>query len=63
MDFDFSKTTGWQGYRQRDLNACLIAFSTVIVGLRIYVRVFMTKGFGLDDVMTGIAYVWLHFLE
>jgi len=56
-DFDFSKTTGYKGFVQRDLNACLIAFSTVFIGLRIYVRKFMTKGLGLDDLMSVVAYV------
>ncbi|KAJ9144980.1 Integral membrane protein [Pleurostoma richardsiae] len=58
-DFDFSKTAGWKGYLQRDLNACLIAFSTVFVTLRLYVRAFMNKALGRDDLMTGIAYICL----
>lgn len=56
-NFDFSKTTDYKGFVQRDLNACLIAFSTVFIGLRLYVRAFMTKGLGLDDLMSAIAYV------
>lgn len=56
-DFDFSATTDYKGFVQRDLNASLIAFSTVFVCLRLYVRAFMTKGLGLDDLMTVVAYV------
>ena len=57
QDFDFSTTTDWKGNVQRNLNATLIAFSTLFVGLRLYVRLFYIKAPGRDDVMTGIAYV------
>jgi hypothetical protein len=58
-DFDFSQTTGYQGYKQRDLNICLIVFSTVFVFTRLYVRTFMTKGLGWDDAITVVAYLVL----
>ncbi|KAH8199407.1 hypothetical protein TruAng_006402 [Truncatella angustata] len=58
-DFDFSATTEYQGFAQRDLNICLIVFSTIFVCARLYVRAFMTKGLGLDDVMTVVAYLLL----
>ncbi|KAH8900365.1 hypothetical protein GQ53DRAFT_127524 [Thozetella sp. PMI_491] len=59
MDFDFSTTTDWQGYKQRNLNIGLIVVSTLIVGARFYVRAFMTKVLGLDDLFAGIAYACL----
>ncbi|KAK9418293.1 hypothetical protein SUNI508_08254 [Seiridium unicorne] len=57
--FDFSTTTDYQGFAQRDLNICLIVFSTVFVATRLYVRAFMTKGLGLDDAATVVAYLLL----
>ncbi|KAK6085149.1 hypothetical protein SCUP515_00967 [Seiridium cupressi] len=57
--FDFSTTTDYQGFAQRDLNICLIVFSTVFVVTRFYVRAFMTKGLGLDDAVTVVAYLLL----
>ncbi|KAI0123770.1 hypothetical protein BJ170DRAFT_93968 [Xylariales sp. AK1849] len=55
--FDFSQTTDYQGFRQRDLNICLIVFSTVFVFTRLYVRAFMTKKMGLDDSIIVVAYL------
>lgn len=56
-EFDVTKTPGYNGYVVRDLNAYLIAFSTVFLGARLYVRTFLTKALGLDDLMAAIAYV------
>jgi len=47
------------------LNFCLILFSTAIIGLRMYVRRFMVKSVGLDDLLAVLAWVgclspWLH---
>lgn len=58
-DFDFSSTTDYRGYLVRNLNICLIIISTIIVFSRLYVRIFMTKGLGLDDVATAVAYLLL----
>lgn len=58
-DFDFSQTSNYQGFAQRDLNISLIVFSTLFVSARLYVRAFMTKSLGLDDLMTVAAYLIL----
>ncbi|KAI1849664.1 hypothetical protein JX265_008000 [Neoarthrinium moseri] len=57
--FDFSQTTDYQGFVLRDLNIWLIVFSTIIVFCRLYVRAFMTKGLGLDDLVTVVTYLLL----
>jgi hypothetical protein len=57
LNFDFSQTTEWKGDRQVNLNACLIAFSTLFVGLRLYVRSVLNKSLGIDDAVTVVAYV------
>ena len=54
---DFSQTPEWRGGIETRLNACLIAFSTLFMGMRLYVRTFMTKALGWDDLIAGIAYV------
>jgi len=41
--------TALRGLISRDLNICLIVFSTSFVALRFYVRGFMLKALGLDD--------------
>lgn len=46
-----------RGYLTRNLNICLIVFSTIIVGLRCYVRQFMLKSFGWDDALAVAAWV------
>lgn len=58
-EFDFSQTTDYLGFTQRNLNICLIVFSTIFVFTRIYVKTFMTKGLGFDDGMTVIAWATL----
>ncbi|ETS75639.1 hypothetical protein PFICI_12583 [Pestalotiopsis fici W106-1] len=58
-EFDFNSTTEYRGYLVRNLNICLIIISTLVVFSRLYVRLFMTKGLGLDDVATAIAYLLL----
>jgi hypothetical protein len=57
--FDFSQTSDYQGFVQRNLNICLIFFSTVFVFARLYVRTFMAKSLGPDDGMTVVAYLLL----
>ncbi|KAI0601403.1 hypothetical protein F4775DRAFT_589622 [Biscogniauxia sp. FL1348] len=49
---DFRDTPDYHGHIEVNLNACLISFSTVIYGLRIYNRAFMTKTLGLDDTVS-----------
>ncbi|KAF8861251.1 hypothetical protein BDZ45DRAFT_740577 [Acephala macrosclerotiorum] len=46
----------YKGDKVRDLNAALIAITTVIVGLRLYTRGFISKTTGLDDLLAFIAY-------
>lgn len=47
----------YKGDKVRDLNAALIAITTVIVGLRLYTRGFLSKTLGLDDALAAVAYV------
>jgi hypothetical protein len=54
-DLDLSTTPGYRGHTQIVLNATLIAFSTIFVGLRLYARCFMVKRPGLDDVLAVVA--------
>jgi hypothetical protein len=49
--------TAIRGLVSRNLNICLIVFSSVFVILRIYVRAFMTKSLGLDDAFSVAALV------
>jgi len=56
---DFSHTPGWKGDLEINLNSCLIAFSTIFLGMRLYVRFVMTHNPGWDDAMAGLAYVML----
>ncbi|KAI1443473.1 hypothetical protein F5Y02DRAFT_428624 [Annulohypoxylon stygium] len=58
---DFSNTPDYHGSREIGLNAWLIAFSTLFYGLRLYVRMAMTKSPGLDDWIAGMAYNLLLF--
>jgi hypothetical protein len=52
--------TALRGLISRDLNICLIVFSTSFVALRFYVRGFMLKALGLDDAFALAALVWNH---
>jgi hypothetical protein len=45
------ESPGYKGDKVRDLNSTLIAVTTVIVGLRLYARGFVSKTFGFDDVL------------
>jgi hypothetical protein len=56
IDFDFSTTSEYRGFLQRNLNASLLAFSTLFILMRIGTRAFMVKSLGLDDLFAGIAY-------
>lgn len=48
-----------RGLISRDLNICLILFSSISVALRLYVRGFITKALGLDDAFSVAALVVL----
>lgn len=54
---DFQSSSDYRGWIEINLNACLIAISTLLVGARIYTRVFMTKNAGWDDWIAVVAYV------
>ncbi|KAK4216902.1 hypothetical protein QBC37DRAFT_415995 [Rhypophila decipiens] len=56
---DFSHTPGWHGGIEQRLNGSLIALSTIFLGMRLYVRAFMTKAMGWDDLIAGIAWALL----
>lgn len=55
----FESTPDYRGYVEIDLNACLIAFSTLFFGIRVYVRHSMTKSLGLDDGIAAVSFVCL----
>ncbi|KAI8633916.1 hypothetical protein F5Y19DRAFT_489352 [Xylariaceae sp. FL1651] len=56
---DFHHTLDYHGDIEINLNACLITFSTIFYGCRIYSRAFMTKTLGLDDAIATAAYLLL----
>ncbi|ORY55907.1 uncharacterized protein BCR38DRAFT_490913 [Pseudomassariella vexata] len=55
---DFRSSPDYLGWREINLNSCLIAISTLAFGFRIYARAFMSgKTLGLDDAVASVAYV------
>jgi hypothetical protein len=46
-----------KGYVVKDLNICLIVFSTLFALIRCYVRGFMLKSLSWDDAFAGVAWV------
>lgn len=54
---DFRDTPEYHGSTEVGLSSGLIGMSTIMFGLRIFVRLFVTKSFGLDDGLTVVAYV------
>ncbi|KAI0143896.1 hypothetical protein F4776DRAFT_444345 [Hypoxylon sp. NC0597] len=60
---DFSSTPDYRGGTEIGLNAGLIGFSTLFYGLRLFVRISMTKSPGLDDAIAGFAYMLLVLLS
>ncbi|KAK0610706.1 hypothetical protein B0T17DRAFT_621166 [Bombardia bombarda] len=54
--FDFSTIPGYKGNIEITLNATLIALPTLFFGIRLYVRAFMTKALGFDDLVAGLAW-------
>jgi hypothetical protein len=58
VDFSiFSLPVGSRGSIQVDLNISLIVISTTLLFIRLYVRGFMVKALGLDDLLATVAYV------
>jgi hypothetical protein len=51
------ETPDYKGHKIRDVNAALIAITTVIVGARLFTRKFISKSFGLDDGLALLALV------
>ncbi|KAI6090033.1 hypothetical protein F4821DRAFT_46905 [Hypoxylon rubiginosum] len=60
---DFSDTPGYHGHTEIGLNGALIGISTIVCSLRVFVRLFITKSLGLDDVLAAIAYLALTALS
>ncbi|KAI5861275.1 hypothetical protein GGS23DRAFT_160992 [Durotheca rogersii] len=56
---DLGGIPDFHGGAEIGLNGALIGLSTLLYGLRIWVRVYMTKSPGLDDGIAAIAYVLL----
>ncbi|KAI4866682.1 hypothetical protein F4820DRAFT_239403 [Hypoxylon rubiginosum] len=59
---DFRDTPEYHGSTEVGLSSGLIGMSTIMFGLRIFVRLFVTKSFGLDDGLTVVAYLALMVL-
>jgi len=55
-DVDLRATPGYKGDTQVGLNAALIAVTTLVVGLRLYARLYMLRKGGLDDVFAVLAF-------
>ena len=47
----------YKGNIVRNLNSTLIAVTTIVIGLQIYTRGFMSKSLGLDDALAFVAFV------
>ncbi|KAI1778203.1 hypothetical protein F4818DRAFT_438372 [Hypoxylon cercidicola] len=60
---DFRHTPEYHGYSEVGLCGGLIGISTIICGLRVFVRLFVTKSLGLDDVLAAISYLGLTSLS
>lgn len=56
----FKESPGYKGGQVLKLNAALIVCTTVIVFLRLYVRAFMSRALGVDDLLAFLAYVRYH---
>ncbi|KAH6983981.1 hypothetical protein EDB80DRAFT_756822 [Ilyonectria destructans] len=56
-DLSVEGTTS-RGHILFNINVALIVISSVIVLARLYVRRFMTKAFGLDDILTIVSFVF-----
>lgn len=55
---DFRDSPEYKGHMVLALNASLIAVTSLIVFMRLYVRLVMSKTFGLDDVIAFLGFVW-----
>lgn len=56
MGTNFWETPDWAGGTQANLNIALIVISGLFVGVRLYVRFFMTKTPGADDAIAVLAF-------
>ncbi|KAI0164292.1 hypothetical protein GGR52DRAFT_575649 [Hypoxylon sp. FL1284] len=56
---DFRDTPDYRGSAQIGTDVALISISTLVFCLRVFVRVFVTKSFGLDDGLAAAAYLSL----
>jgi hypothetical protein len=54
---DFRDAPDYKGQTEVIVNSTLIGLSALFLGLRLYVRTFMTKSLGLDDAVAGLAFV------
>jgi hypothetical protein len=52
----FNETPDWAGGIQANLNIALIVISTLLIIIRLYVRFFMTKSPGWDDLVAVFAW-------
>ncbi|KAF4776352.1 hypothetical protein HER10_EVM0005471 [Colletotrichum scovillei] len=52
----FMDSPGYAGDKTLHLNIALIMCTTVVVGLRLYVRAFMSKALGPDDLLAFVAF-------
>ncbi|KAG7046722.1 hypothetical protein JMJ77_0014945 [Colletotrichum scovillei] len=57
----FTESPGYAGPKILQLNVALIVCTSIIVGLRQYVRAFIAKALGLDDVLAFLAWAGLTF--
>lgn len=55
--FHFTESPGYAGPKILQLNVALIVCTSIIVALRQYVRAFIAKALGLDDVLAFLAWV------
>lgn len=53
----FRDSPGYAGNKTLYLNTALIVCTTLVVGTRLYVRAFMSKALGLDDIVAFVAFV------
>ncbi|XXH03842.1 hypothetical protein Hte_010248 [Hypoxylon texense] len=60
---DFRGTPEYHGSIEVGLSSALIGISTIMCGLRVFIRLFITKSFGLDDILTVVSYLSLMVLS
>lgn len=52
----FSTSPDYKGHEVLALNVALIVSTTVVVGARLYVRAFMAKALGFDDLFAFLSW-------